>query len=637
MIYVSPNSLNDLSITSTIIVGNKRYPIDSKALLKYFQSQEDSAFTEPSLIKILQIPSVTISNTRIEQHHFAKQGAFLDLGQNSNVTITNCVFTDLSASISGALYLNAESHAIIKDSTFSFLKAIQQGVLQVSVQSTIEIEDSKFIGNQAIQNGVFKISGDSTFNIRNVIFSENSAHIKNSIGQAIQIGAPSSLINCLFERNQASIEELAGNAKSDQQGKLIELITNTYKIEIQSSQFVLNTAPTGTSNLYILDSNDVQINKSQFKGNTQSNELAAQERYGDFIQIASSSIVTISSSSFNGGYALTGGAIHIIGKAILNVINSQFTDNIAIKQGGAIYADSFKNINFNKQSSFSNNIGQKGSGDALYIYNSATGNATFEDTFFHSTIGESNFIYASDLQEFSMKRISAKVKNTTQNNNTKFAGITIRNMAALNIFDSNFTGLKGTNQLGGGAISIEYTDDVLENQVLIKGCLFKDSQSRHRGGGLTLVDVKRAIIARTLFQNNSAQNQGGGLMFGCNASGILQYQCNLQINDTIFKENTAGLEGGAIKWNYYQPTFSKVLYQDNKARIYGDDIASVPAKLVQITKDLIGQKQFTLEQELSNLRQGSSGGEVQLYFGIIDKYGTFLRTDNKSKLFLQQG
>ena len=61
--------------------------------------------------------------------------------------------------------------------------------------------------------------------------------------------------------------------------------------------------------------------------------------------------------------------------------------------------------------------------------------------------------------------------------------------------------------------------------------------------------------------------------------------CSLILQDTVFVSNQAGQEGGAIKWNFYEPSFINVSYQNNSADIYGDDIASVASHLIRIAED----------------------------------------------------
>ena len=54
-------------------------------------------------------------------------------------------------------------------------------------------------------------------------------------------------------------------------------------------------------------------------------------------------------------------------------------------------------------------------------------------------------------------------------------------------------------------------------------------------------------------------------------------KCSLDIEKTRFVQNTAGIEGGAIKWNFYEPVMdlSTITFANNRAGVYGNDIAAV--------------------------------------------------------------
>lgn len=58
-------------------------------------------------------------------------------------------------------------------------------------------------------------------------------------------------------------------------------------------------------------------------------------------------------------------------------------------------------------------------------------------------------------------------------------------------------------------------------------------------------------------------------------------------NSISFTNNTALTEGGAIKWNIYEPSMStsKISFLYNSAGVYGNDVASVARELKRYTYD----------------------------------------------------
>ncbi|TNV88069.1 hypothetical protein FGO68_gene15731 [Halteria grandinella] len=524
----------------------------------------------------------------------------------------------------------------MKSCTFSNIVAINQGVFQINVLSSITIESSNFVQNSAILNGVFKISGDSFFHFYGLVFIENSAYLKNSIGQAIQIGSASTISQCTFEKNSAFFIDYGTiKADKDNSGKLIEFITIDARIDILDSHFIQNKALVGTSNLYILDSTDVYIVNSQFQGATQ---MQNNSVYGDFLYISSTSSVSIISSVFRQGFAQSGGALFVLGSASVNIQSSQFIENVALEQGGVIFADSIKSIRISSSCSFKNNKGIKNGGDALYIYNSLSGQVSIAESHFTSLNIESNFIFAIDIQILKLDRIKADIQSfTIQLGIQKFSGIYLRNIAKLKVIESNFSGLIGSNYLGGGSVVIEQTNALQEDIVEIKDCIFKDSHASNRGGGLSIIDIKSTIIRTSTFFNNSADKQGGGLMFACNETGLIRDECKLVIENCSFNSNSAKIEGGAIKWNFYEPYIvGGITFINNSASIYGDNVAGVANQLVVVNFQQLGQRKYIKQNYGNNVKAVSSGGEINLYFGIIDNQGEFVRTENKSNLFISQ-
>lgn len=83
----------------------------------------------------------------------------------------------------------------------------------------------------------------------------------------------------------------------------------------------------------------------------------------------------------------------------------------------------------------------------------------------------------------------------------------------------------------------------------------------------------------------------------------------------------------------------------NKAGIYGSNNASIPKRLIRIEKSELKVDSFPnyakrdrrilTEASNSSIDNVQSGGEISLYFALIDKYGSVIRTDGTSKLFIR--
>lgn len=103
------------------------------------------------------------------------------------------------------------------------------------------------------------------------------------------------------------------------------------------------------------------------------------------------------------------------------------------------------------------------------------------------------------------------------------------------------------------------------------------------GGAIAYINVGKAFIdGNTQFIRNNAKKSGGAIYFECENNGLDYKKCSLKIQDTTFSKNYALQEGGAIKWNFYEPEIQDVVFDKNQAGQYGDDISSVSKSLVKL-------------------------------------------------------
>lgn len=135
---------------------------------------------------------------------------------------------------------------------------------------------------------------------------------------------------------------------------------------------------------------------------------------------------------------------------------------------------------------------------------------------------------------------------------------------------------------------------------------------------------------------------GGAIFFSCSEYyGTDQSKCSLALNNVNFTQNRAEIQGGAVKWTFFEPTLSKsVNFNGNTAGIYGDNIASMAKSLVKIYKNQTSYKTLSKIRVLEdsspmNVNDIQSGGKFSLYFALIDKYGTVIQYDNNSKLLIR--
>ncbi|TNV88095.1 hypothetical protein FGO68_gene15872 [Halteria grandinella] len=636
VLYTPQNSVQQVVFKSTRIIGNKvRSHLSQNIIL--MASEELSLFTYPSLFKLMNMPNITFHNCDISDQQFAQEGAFMSLNSNSTMHLINSRVSDLSAQQAGAISVDTKSSLNVVNSRFSQNKAIAQGVLSLNVESKLTISNSVFTKNMAVEDGVFKLTGDSSFVIKDSEFSQNQAELKNSIGTIIQINLESSIIGSKFVSNIAYISKPDPNINHI--GKLIEFISISSSFVIQDCEFSNNVAYSGTPNLFFFDTSNVTITNSKFSNGLAPSTMIIQDSTieGNYIQVISHSIIFIRECSFINGLAGIGGALYVQGESTVSIADSFFKENYATRQGGAIFADSFQSIIIADGTVFINNQGNLVGGDALYLKNAPSGEVMISDTLFFSNAFDSNFIYSQDILRLEMTGVQA---NVSQQNISRLlekgGGFLLNNIETLSISHSSFTSIRGTSSTGGGAVVIAYNTKSTQNPVSITNTAFLNSTSIYRGGALTLIDVEQTHIEKVTFQENSASKIGGALMYSCNHLVGISRVCELVIKDSSFYKNKAGIEGGAVKLDFYEAIFQNVSFQNNSAGVYGDDIGSVAHQLIKISQSDVGKKSFSKSRLLQSADPISSGGAISLYFGLVDKYGTFVQVDSKSKLYIQQ-
>ncbi|TNV87912.1 hypothetical protein FGO68_gene12526 [Halteria grandinella] len=585
-----------------------------------------------SMIKLMRTGRVKIFGCEIFGNHNAAKGGFIDLQQQSSVVIQDSTVRDMIALSAGAINVFYKSRIIIYNSTFTRLASFDTGVIEISDDSDMSVSNSRFHHNAAEINGVFKISGDSTFSIVDTTIDKNMAQ-QNSVGQVIQAKVGGTLTRVSIKDNQAWLTE---KEKESSDGITLEILSCKGPIIIDQCDFNDNHAVAKTPNILLSNVRSFTVTNSIFwnsireKGNL-------KRIYGGFINIISSSNLMIRQTQFINGTALLGGAIFTWGDTDLLIEDTKFLENTAQKSGGAIQGDSIANLQIRGASLFYRNEASQ-QGDSILIQNAPLSTISIIGAKFQSN-QVSNFIYMNTARSFQILDTSFSLNLNPTLIYNKTAGVHLVDIDVLQLQRSSFTRLEGSNRRGGGALLIEETQIATVGSIgLISDCTFEESRSITSGGGLSVINVEKLEVVKSTFSNNVAEAQGGALLYSCNE---LPKSCMLVLNGTKFINNTAKIEGGAIKWNYFEPVMIDVIFIGNNANIYGDDIASVARNLVQISEKDVGARRIVPSNQIISQTLGSnilqSGGKSSLYFGLIDKYGSFVRVDSKSKLFIKQG
>jgi hypothetical protein len=255
--------------------------------------------------------------------------AILVFNANS-VTITNAVFEDLQAYVTGgALFVDAVS-IIITDCDFTAVQAgLDGGAVCAYSDGSVTIEDCDFITTQAGKGGAVYASSSGSFTIRGCDFTGT---LSGGSGGAVFASAstgPVTIENCDFEDTESSGSGGSGGggavAASSSGGSVS--ITGC---DFEDTQSDLDGGAVSASS----SSGSVTIEDCGFE-NTQS---GANGKGGAVYAYSSSGSVTIEDCDFEDARGGTDGGAVYASSASVTITDCEFTGTQAGSSGGAVYA-----------------------------------------------------------------------------------------------------------------------------------------------------------------------------------------------------------------------------------------------------------------------------------------------------------
>ena len=525
---------------------------------------------------------------------------------SSTLTVSNTIFKDNSALYAGAVYIWGSNYNIadcVFDNNTAFGKGNMTpnnnngGALVVSQVSrfnepiTGTISGSKFINNKAQYGGAayfnkgFVTITDSVFE-NNVATAEGGAvgfshaSVKDlvvSINNSSFVGNKAPVAGAIFTNVDSKITN--SNFINNSAAKIGGAICNVNDLTVENSKFVNNT-PQAIHNfkelhlgietfadlqnaiglvdgILTLDSdiamtddeaanfvNGVAINKDiviDGKGHT-----ISAEDLGRIFSIGEGFTVTLTNATLINGKADKGGAIYNDGSLTLSDV--KLSDNAADSYGGAVFNNGHLVVG---NSVFdSNDIVNRGSASVDYggaaIYNWYDGVLTVSGSNFTNNI--KNYKNGDRLVGAVATIGDATISDSCFVNNAGRWGGAISasgyliagdDVNTLTVSGSTF---KENGGLYGAGIFVAGSDFTVSDCVFDKNTAFGKGNmtpNNNNGAAIVVTDTGKditGVITGSNFTNNKAQY--GGAIYICEG--------NIAISDSLFENNSADVEGGAI-------------------------------------------------------------------------------------------
>ena len=505
------------------------------------------------------LPGKKVNELSISDSTFSKNGGLYGAGifiQGSKFSITSCVFDSNTASGKGNMTPNDNNGAAIEvtntdkaitgtisKSTFTNNKAQYGGAIDICA-GTIKITNSKFINNSADEEGgaidINALNGNPKVTISGSKFINNSAPLGGAIlnikdltvkGSTFINNTPNTIFNWVGAGGNLNLNI---RTFADLQNA-IGLVTGTLTL----NQNVAMTAKEAAD-----FTNGITINKDitiDGKGHT-----IDAKNLGRIFSIGEGFTVTLTNATLINGKADKGGAIYNDGSLTLSDV--KLSDNAADGYGGAVFNNGELVVS---DSVFdSNDIVNRGSASVDYggaaIYNWYDGVLTVSGSNFTNNI--KNYKNGDRLVGAVATIGDATISDSCFVNNAGRWGGAISasgyliagdDVNTLTVSGSTF---KENGGLYGAGIFVAGSDFTVSDCVFDKNTAFGKGNmtpNNNNGAAIVVTDTGKDItgaITGSNFTNNKAQY--GGAIYICEG--------NIAISDSLFENNSADVEGGAI-------------------------------------------------------------------------------------------
>ena len=535
-------------------------------------------------------------NNVFKNNHAIVAGAALGWMGSFGITITNYTFINNSADVAGgAIYASVDSHnCSVNDCTFedNYVTDKTDGWSGGEGFTWIAWDGTEMYYRTDWTNVPSKATTADVLPTETIFYYNNTEQLDAALGTggAMTIfGANATITNSNFTGNRARIGggvyigASSGNADIDgtiwrnnvakERGGALMIYASA--VHVDDGQFYDNIAINGSA-LYVGgEGTENKVHRTIFQGNNATG-------YGGAIYWVAY-VGEIHNSEFTKNNAEYGGGIYFNGRsANTNLINITFKSNGAVKNGGAIDCNA-SNIGIYNITFEENYAGEYGA--ALCRELNATGGHGRNNTFLRNHAG----ISGAGLAWMGVKDIHIVDYHFIDNTAERSGGAIFVDVGSDNdiIENCTFTGNHLTNMTeghNGGAIdcrgenlTIDYVD-FTNNGAYTGGAIYMSSDSKNihvfdsnftanyavGDGGALGLKAEALNINNTIFKSNTAGRDGGAVYAGGNGT-------NNTIRYSVFEDNSAGSHGGAIDWLASAADFDYLNFTRNSAQ-YGGGI-----------------------------------------------------------------
>ena len=603
------------------------------------------------------ISSYDRSNITVQQSLFKENTATYVGGafhmQKTRGSFVNCTFEKNSAkslphkkTAGGAISSYDRSNITVQQSLFKENTATYVGGafhMQKTrgsfVNCTFERNSAKSLPHKMAYGGAIYSGDRSNITVQQSLFKENTATYS---GGAIDIRKTrGSFVNCTFERNTAKSlphKMVYGGAISSY---------DRSNITVQQSLFKENTATYVGGACHMQKTRGSFVNCTFEKNSAKS--LPHKKTAGGAISSYDRSNITVQQSLFKENTATyVGGAFHMQ-KTRDSFVNCTFERNSAkslphkMAYGGAIYSGDRSNITAQQSLFKENTATYSGGAIDIRITRGSFVNCTFERNTAKSL--PHKMVYGGAISSYDRSNITVQQSLFKENTATYVGGAfhmqKTRGSFVNCTFERNSAKSLPHKKTAGGAIS-SYD----RSNITVLQSLFKENTATYVGGAFHMQKTRGSFINCT-FERNSAKSLQNKMVYGGAISS--SDRSNITLQQSLFKENTATFNGGAIHMQKTRGSFLNCTFERNSAKSLphkktaGGAISSYDRSNITVQQSLFKENTATYVGGAFHM-QKTQGSFVNCTFernsakSLQNKmvYGGAISSSDRSNITLQQ-
>ena len=475
-----------------------------------------------------------VLESTFEYNHAKNGGAVFVGGLAEEGSVINSTFNHNSADEKGGAVCWNATIGRLTGSTFFNNSAQLGGATYRGANSTGGFGyDNTYISNKAELDGGAIYWNGAGGNITDSEFHNNTAGRNGGAVYVGAVGATAYIADALFVNNDAG-----GNGGAvDWAASNGHILRSTFEYNDAvngGAVFIGGSAEGGSVINSTFNHNTAKEKGGAIDWNSTIGRLSGSTFFNNSAQLGGA---TYRGANSTGGYGydnvyisnkaeLDGGAIYWNG-AGGNITDSEFHDNIAGRNGGAVYVGAVGATAYITDALFDNNTAGENGGAVDWA---ASNGHILRSTFEYNNANTGGAVYVGGSAD------SGSVINSTFNYNhaEENGGAIDWNAAGGNISNSQFTENTAGN---GGAVYVGAQGAT----TYITDATFENNDAGNNGGAVNWA-ASNGHILNSKFDYNDAVNNGGAVFIG-GTSG------NGTIINSTFNYNTAGENGGAIDWN----------------------------------------------------------------------------------------